>query len=101
MKDQSKDTAGNDLASTYGQHHQWDRKINAVSIVKYERHDHCIGDDRWKWGKEPTGITQLVSKNCAQQCGNASDMMSTGIQPPRILAMIHPTNNPGIAAGVK
>lgn len=73
MKDQPKDTAGNDLASTYSQHHQWDRKINAVSIVKYERHDHCIGDDRWKRGKEPIGITQLVSKNCAQQCGNASE----------------------------
>ena len=28
-------------------------------------------------------------------------MMSTGIAPPRRLAMIHPTNSPGMAAGVK
>ena len=28
-------------------------------------------------------------------------IMSTGMAPPKRLAMIHPTNNPGIAAGVK
>ena len=45
--DHSEDSAGNDFAGTDSQHHQRDRKVHTVSVVKNERHDHRVGYDRW------------------------------------------------------
>ena len=59
--------------SPSGKHHKWNRKIHAVSVEQYERHNNSIGHDRRNWPEDWIRVFQAVSKYSADKCSQTAE----------------------------
>ena len=73
MQDQSQDSAGDNLADAYGQHHKRDRERRHIGVFQYERYDDRVGDDGRKRGQETALVPEHPGKDRADQGRQASE----------------------------
>lgn len=73
VENHAQNTAGQNFADTYGQHHEWNGERGSVGEAQHERYDDCVRED-WRKRRQYWGvIAKLISTERPDQGSDTSE----------------------------